>query len=825
MIRVCLKEAGLEYGDYFFCNSARCRIDKDNLSGKEITKILACCHDNAIAPINLLKPKAVILMGDFALRQVTKKSGITKHRGRWIYSKDFNCWFLPVFHPAYICRNMGLKKRLVDDFKMVSIFIQNKYRPPKLDEGRLKAYHELEDPSKLVKLWSKQKVAVGFDTESQGIDWLSPNFVFISYSLSPEKGKAYDVTLHEEVLKGKHDFIIQWPRRNGSKKQELVDVYVKRAENFGEKMQSLADFLFDPNIKKYMMHGNHDLHTIECGFKRAGLPIPKVNSYAMDIQAAANLVDENLYKMSSLDELQTSFTDVPEDYKADFQKKFDVTDMLAVPRNDKVIYANSDADVTRRAALSIKENLTQNGNERLGRYLVNFTMPALEFLRTLEINGALIDKKKLPNVTDDVYKSMIASEDRAVELIPTKVFDDFDLTESSIKKLRQDGKFLLTRDELVSEVLFGKCGFGVKGVKKTAGKERWSIDKESRIILLDRDIPKEAVDFIDAYDEFSDDHTMWSRYLKGFEKNIKPDGRIHSSYLLCVTVNGRVASRDPNMMNNPKRSKQAMRIRELICAPPGYVLMTADEAASELRWGTMLSHDEEFIRIFQNDLDPHAEVALLFLQRKDQTWTQERWNRLSKRDKELERRRGKASNFGLWYGQGLNGFIRFCKKEYGLDVSTAEANEWMSAWFGRFKRVREYQKNIVQFGLKHGYVESPLGRRRRLPDLRSRDDFVRGNAERMAMNTPISSPSSDTVILAGIEGGKNNPNPKYIRPTLFVHDELTFEVKESLIYKWAPILKEAMEHPPIERDFHYHMSVPLKAEINVGKNLADQHPI
>ena len=131
----------------------------------------------------------------------------------------------------------------------------------------------------------------------------------------------------------------------------------------------------------------------------------------------------------------------------------------------------------------------------------------------------------------------------------------------------------------------------------------------------------------------------------------------------------------------------------------------------------------------------------------------------------------------------------------------------------------------MKMALQLGYVESPLGRRRRLPDIRSKDSLVRGNAERMAMNQPISSASSDTVLLAGIETKKQIKDPREIRPILFVHDELVFEVKENKAEKWAKILKYEMENPPLERDFGYKMTIPLLAEPKAGENLSSLKPI
>ena len=107
-------------------------------------------------------------------------------------------------------------------------------------------------------------------------------------------------------------------------------------------------------------------------------------------------------------------------------------------------------------------------------------------------------------------------------------------------------------------------------------------------------------------------------------------------------MNGRTSSRDPNMQNNPKKSKQSHRIRELICAAPGICSASCDESRSELRFAADLSGDEEFEKIFSQGRDPHAEVALSILKRKDPNWDWKRWGKLSAREKELERRKAKC---------------------------------------------------------------------------------------------------------------------------------------------------------------------------------------
>ena len=309
----------------------------------------------------------------------------------------------------------GVEDRLIDDFQVVKEFIDNDYAPPKVSKKRENGYKAVDDISSLIKGWEKREETVGFDTETQGLDWLDPNFLVLTYQVSPAKGEAYEVTLYEEVPNDRpSNFAITWPRKHG-KKIEDTAVYIRRTKGFEKKLQSLADLLASDKIKKYMSHGNFDLHAVEALFRREHMGPPVVRQYRMDIQAVANLVDENMFKMSSLSELQMAFTDVREDYKQEFDKTYNKQDMIAVPADKRLPYSCGDADVTRRAGIQIKSDLS-NGGKKIARYLARFTMPALDFLKDLETNGALIDKDKLPKVTKEVHHEMIEAEDQGTGL-------------------------------------------------------------------------------------------------------------------------------------------------------------------------------------------------------------------------------------------------------------------------------------------------------------------------------------------------------------------------------------------------------------------------
>jgi DNA polymerase-1 len=197
------------------------------------------------------------------------------------------------------------------------------------------------------------------------------------------------------------------------------------------------------------------------------------------------------------------------------------------------------------------------------------------------------------------------------------------------------------------------------------------------------------------------------------------------------------------------------------------------------------------------------------------------WNDLNEKAKKKARRDAKVVNFGLIFGMSVPGLMNYAKQEYGVTLTRDQAQAWFDAFFGTYRRIRPYHKETIAFCKRMGYVESPLGRRRHLPEIHSENDRERMEAERQAINHPIQSPSSDTVLIALSEmKRKETFHPEYCRPSLFIHDELVFELKDcSKLEDYVKKINYEMENPPLERNFGFKLSVPLVAEGNLGKNL------
>jgi DNA polymerase-1 len=222
--------------------------------------------------------------------------------------------------------------------------------------------------------------------------------------------------------------------------------------------------------------------------------------------------------------------------------------------------------------------------------------------------------------------------------------------------------------------------------------------------------------------------------------------------------------------------------------------VSADYSQIELRILAHITGDEGLVRAFEENLDIHAATAAeVFEISLDQVTSD-------------QRRKAKAVNFGLAYGQGAFGLAET------LRISRSEATEIINRYFARFPKVKSYMTDTIEEAKKLGYVETIFGRRRYIEELFSSSAMVRKFGERAAINAPIQGAASDLVKLAMIKVG----SPEHARALLQVHDELIFEVEESHIDEVCLEVASKMEHVS-------ELRVPLKVNTGHGRTWLDAH--
>ena len=288
-----------------------------------------------------------------------------------------------------------------------------------------------------------------------------------------------------------------------------------------------------------------------------------------------------------------------------------------------------------------------------------------------------------------------------------------------------------------------------------------------------------------------------STYTDGLLKVVAPDGRIHSSFNQVETRTGRISSTEPNLQNIPVRSEVGRELRRFFIPADGCLLVDADYSQIELRILAHIADDKAMIEAFNSGVDIHTLTASQVFHMPPEFVTP------------LMRSRAKAVNFGIVYGIGAFSLAQ------NIGVTVREADSYIKGYLATFSGVRDYMEKEIQRAHEQGYVETLLGRRRELPELKSANRNVRAFGERVARNTPIQGTAADIIKIAMVRV-RDRLRRENLRARLIlqVHDELIAEAPEDEVVPVSLILREEMEGA-------MRMKVRLAADVHCGKTWFD----
>jgi len=351
--------------------------------------------------------------------------------------------------------------------------------------------------------------------------------------------------------------------------------------------------------------------------------------------------------------------------------------------------------------------------------------------------------------------------------------------------------FNLGSPKQLGEILFTKLGLPV--VKKTATGQPSTDEDVLSQLADDYPLPKLLL-------EHRSLAKLKNTYTDKLPQMVNPKtGRVHTSYSQAVAVTGRLASTEPNLQNIPIRTPEGRRIRAAFIAPPGHVIISADYSQIELRIMAHLSGDKGLLDAFAKGEDVHRATAGEIFGVTPLEVTTE------------QRRYAKVINFGLIYGMSAHGLAK------NLSIDRVAAANYIERYFVRYPGVAAYMERTRLEAKTKGYVETVFGRRLHLPDIRAQQVGRRQGAERAAINAPMQGTAADLIKKAMIatsrwlkEAGVKS------RLLLQVHDELVLEVPDdevALIREQLPKLMAGVAQ----------LSVPLVAEVGVGKNWDEAH--
>ncbi len=429
---------------------------------------------------------------------------------------------------------------------------------------------------------------------------------------------------------------------------------------------------------------------------------------------------------------------------------------------DATRYSAEDAWVAMKLWRQLQGLLEAEG---LTRVFEQVDLPLVQILSKMELQGVAIDVPYLHELSQEFDQDLRRIEERV------QVFAARPINLNSPKQIAT----LLFEDLKLPTQSKTKTGFSTDASVLEALSP---LHEVPRLLLEYREIAKLKGTYVDPLPELRDPKTH----------------KIHASFHQTVTATGRLSSSDPNLQNIPIRSERGMRIRRAFLPSEGNLLVSADYSQVELRLLAHMSGDPELVSSFKKGEDVHRRTAGEIFGIAPDLVSDE------------QRSIAKAINFGLMYGKTVFGLSQ------ELKISRKDAKEMIERYFERYRGVKEFLDAQIAGAREKGFVTSCLGRKRKLPDIHSKNAMIRANAERMAMNTPIQATAADLMKLAMIELDRRLESEGYrSRLTIQVHDEVVLDCPLSEVEAVKQLVTEVMENA-------MSLSVPLRVNTSSGAN-------
>lgn len=546
-----------------------------------------------------------------------------------------------------------------------------------------------------------------------------------------------------------------------TKENVTVCYYVPLFHNYGEQVDfdyavnSLAPIFADEKISKTMQNAKFDLHVL----KHHNMP---VSGLIFDTMLASYIYDSSrkhgLKTQSAmyLNYIMTEYEEV-----AGKDVSFDTVEIEKAKN-----YACDDVFATLELTRHWQNTLEK---EELD-LLYDVEVPTTIVLTDMEEVGVSIDKDYLKNLSQETQTE--------IDNVEAKIFAE------------SGESFNVNSPKQVKSILFDKMGLRVRGRKKASQSTNAKVLEElaldypiAKYILEQRHLAKLKSTYIDALPNLISCR----------------DNRIHTSFNQTITTTGRLSSSNPNLQNIPARSELGEKIRgAFVPQNPENLMLSADYSQIELRLLAHCSQDENLMQAFIDDVDVHTLTASKIFDVPEEAVTKDM------------RRKAKAVNFGIVYGQSKYGLAS------QLDISPAKADEFIIKYFQTYPAIQKYMLKTIDYAREYGYVKTIYGRKRWFDTIiYATSTQEREAGERAAINAPLQGSAADLIKKAMIDLynyiKQMNLKSKIV---IQVHDELVLEVVQSERDLVSELVKKAMEQDQP-------LTVPLKVDMAFGQNLME----
>ena len=518
----------------------------------------------------------------------------------------------------------------------------------------------------------------------------------------------------------------------------------------------------------------------------------------------------------------------------DYEKaeKFDKIPWDKKPLEPLCKYGCQDTDYTLRLAMFFESKLIEIGMYPLFRHLI---MPASRVLQHAEKTGLYLDRKFNQELLESYKPKIEQATSNCLNLPLVKKFSRWLVQERISKYLAsieseledldyhnpKDARKIASREQKISNIragvfttkkeleltrevnlgstidlpllLYSEKGFKFPIIKYTKDKktnrdtDKPSTDEDTlvelRLTVKNPENPKAI--FLDNLLELRGLKKMYTTYIEGWHDKVQDDDRIHGQFKIIGTTSGRLSSSEPNLQQIPKTSVDA-NIKKQLVAPKGKLYMALDYSQAELRIMAHLSGDETYLEAFAKGQDPHLAIAAnkygISYEEANKAYSDEQHP-----DYKLWKNRRKQAKqicFGIIYGiQKKLLAVKLSDPKAGIIVTPDEAQQQLNEFFQEHPKIKKFMINQEKVLIKHGYIKSLFGRKRRLPQVYSDNEQEAAYAVRLSVNMPCQSAASDMNLFASILNYWKMRQGKlpFMQETCNVHDATYYLVSPEYI--------------------------------------------
>lgn len=563
----------------------------------------------------------------------------------------------------------------------------------------------------------------------------------------------------------------------------------------------------------------------------------------------------------------------------DYEKaeKFDKIPWDKKPLEPLCKYGCQDTDYTLRLAMFFESKLIEIGMYPLFRHLI---MPASRVLQHAEKTGLYLDRKFNQELLESYKPKIEQATSNCLNLPRVKKFSRWLVQERISKYLAsieseledldyhnpKDARKIASREQKISNIragvfttkkeleltrevnlgstidlpllLYSEKGFKFPIIKYTKDKktnrdtDKPSTDEDTlvelRLTVKNPENPKAI--FLDNLLELRGLKKMYTTYIEGWHDKVQDDDRIHGQFKIIGTTSGRLSSSEPNLQQIPKTSVDA-NIKKQLVAPKGKLYMALDYSQAELRIMAHLSGDETYLEAFAKGQDPHLAIAAnkygVSYEEANKAYSDEQHP-----DYKLWKNRRKQAKqicFGIIYGiQKKLLAVKLSDPKAGIIVTPDEAQQQLNEFFQEHPKIKKFMINQEKVLIKHGYIKSLFGRKRRLPQVYSDNEQEAAYAVRLSVNMPCQSAASDMNLFASILNYWKMRQGKlpFMQETCNVHDATYYLVSPEYINTWVVYeIWETCRNPNTKEYFNFQIDdVSMSMDFVIGRSMAEELP-